>query len=240
MKLAAVVAWALLSGAPLYAQGAGNPSGPSGHWEGSIAAPGLELEFAVDLAKNSKGELVGTISIPSQNLNGVPLTSVSADGPAVRFVLRSSTGGGPFEGGLSADGTTLSGDFITRGFAVPFSLTRTGDARIEPAPRSPSIGKEFEGRWDGTLDLGGRLLPLVLVMTNLPDGTSTGTLTGDGLEVPITIKQDGRQLTVAGKSVGSSYAGVLNASGTELAGTYSQASLVLPLVFRRASAAGGK
>ena len=236
MKLAIVAACVLLSAGSLYAQGAADPSG---HWEGSINAPGLELDIAVDLAKNAKGEIVGTISIPSQNLNSVPLSSVSADGPSVRFVLRTGSGGGPFEGGLSSDGKTLSGDFITRGFAVPFSMTWTGDARIEPPAKSPPIGKEFEGTWNGTLDLGGRQLPLVLKMSNQPDGTAMGSLLGDELEIPIIMKQEARQLTFDGKSVGSSYSGVLSAAGTELTGMYTQGGLDLPLTFRRASVAEG-
>jgi hypothetical protein len=36
-------------------------------------------------------------------------------------------------------------------------------------------------------------------------------------------------------SVGASYVGVLNAAGTELAGTWTQGPAVLPLTFRRAA-----
>jgi hypothetical protein len=211
----------------------------SGHWEGSIAAPGMALAIAVDLARNTKGEPVGTISIPAQDIKGVPLSTVSVDGTAVRFVLQTASGGGPFEGTLAADGRTISGDFIVRGFAVPFSMTRTGEARIESPPTSPAVGKEFEGVWNGTVDLGARQLPLIVKMLNQADGTATGTLIGDGLEVPITMKQEGARLTFECIAVGSSYTGVLNPASAEWAGTWTQGPVTLPLVFRRGSAAAG-
>jgi hypothetical protein len=38
---------------------------------------------------------------------------------------------------------------------MPFSLTRTGDPRIEAPATSAPIGKELEGIWNGTLDVNG-------------------------------------------------------------------------------------
>ena len=40
------------------------PADPSGHWEGSIQAPDRDVKIEVDLAKNRKGEIAGTIGIP--------------------------------------------------------------------------------------------------------------------------------------------------------------------------------
>jgi len=55
-----------------------------------------------------------------------------------------------FHGTLS-DATAMTVTFVTTQgrHAIPFSVMRTGDARIAPAPRSAPIGKELEGTWHG-------------------------------------------------------------------------------------------
>ena len=120
-----LVAALFLVPAPLlYAQIAADPSG---HWDGAIQAPGKEVKFEVDLAKNSKGELAGTFSNPAQNIKGYPLTNVAVEGRSIHFLLKVNSGGGPFDGVLSADGKSIAGDFTAAtaqgNFTVPFSLS---------------------------------------------------------------------------------------------------------------------
>src|SRR4029079_5029564 len=55
----------------------------SGHWEGSIQAPGMEVAIEVDLARNSKGEVAGTFGQLAEHLTGLPLANVTVDGRAV-------------------------------------------------------------------------------------------------------------------------------------------------------------
>ena len=210
---------------------------PSGHWEGTVQAPNADVKIEIDLAKNSKGELAGTFGQPAQRVKGIPLPTVAVEGRSVRFVVKAGPDVSTFVGVLSADGKSMSGDVTLGGHAVPFSLTRTGDARIAPAPQSPPIGKELEGTWNGTLDVGGRQQRLVLRMANQPDGTATGTivsLDGSGVEIPIAMTQKGSSLTVDVTSVGVSFVGVLNAAGTELVGSWTQGPSALPLTFRLA------
>jgi hypothetical protein len=226
----------LLSPLPsLRAQAAADPSG---HWEGAVHAPFGELGMEVDLAKNSKGELAGTYTNLAGNLKGFPLASVAVEGKSVRFVLKAGSGGGTFDGVLSAEAKSISGDFLIGGNYVPFSLSRTGDARIEAAPKSPAIGKEMEGVWNGTLDTDGTNMRLELMMSNQPDGTATGSVDVDGgLTIPITaITQKASDLTFELKSVGASYSGVLNAERTALAGAYTEGTFTAPLTFQRAAA----
>ena len=240
-----LVAALFLVPAPLlYAQIAADPSG---HWDGAIQAPGKEVKFEVDLAKNSRGELAGTFSNPAQNIKGYPLTNIAVEGRSIHFLLKVNSGGGPFEGVLSADGQSMSGDFTATTadgtFKVPFSLTRTGDARIDTPPRSAPIGKELEGTWNGTLDVNGKQLGLVLKMSNHPDGTATGSLVSvdQGVEIAVTtITQKASSVILDVKIVGGTYASALNADGTELVGTWTEGPLVLPLTFRRAGTTEGK
>ena len=212
---------------------------PSGHWEGTINAPSMEVTIEIDLAKNAKGELAGTFGQAMENIKGLPLTTVTVEGRAIRMLLRPGAGGGTFNGTLAADGKSIAGDFVMAegGHTIPFTLTRTGDARIAAAPKSPPIAKELEGTWNGALDLGGRHMRIVLKMANQADGTASGTLAspdGSGVDIPIAMAQKAAHFTIDVSSVGASFVGVLNAAGTELTGQWTQRGSSLPLTFTRA------
>ena len=233
-RILPLAAWLLLPAPFVRAQTAVDLSG---HWEGAVNLPGREVEIEIDLAKNSKGDLAGTFGQPEQGVKGLPLSTAAVEGRSVRFVVKADAEPATFEGVLAADGKSISGDLAQAGYTLPFSLTRTGDARIAPVPKSPAIGKELEGAWNGTLEAGGRKLRLMLKMANQPDGTATGTivsLDGSGVEIPIAMTQKAAGLTIDVPSVSASYTGVLNAAGTELAGTWTQGPAGLPLTFRRA------
>src|SRR5437868_275798 len=116
----------LLLSSPLPFLRAQTAADPSGHWEGAVRAPFGELGMEVDLARNGKGEFAGTYTNLEGNLKGFPLASVAVEGKSVRFVLKAGSGGGTFDGVLSAEAKSISGDFLIGGNLVPFSLTRTG------------------------------------------------------------------------------------------------------------------
>jgi hypothetical protein len=226
--------------APLALLRAQSAVNPSGHWEGSVQVPDNPVKVEIDLAKNAKGELGGTVNNVTENVQGIPLTSVSIDGKTIRIVIKSGNAPGAFDGVLSDDGKTITGNYNTDegGYSIPFSLTRTGDAKVEAPPsKSPPIGKELEGIWNGTLDVAGTRKRLVLTMSNQPDGSSTGnivSLDAGGVEIPISIAQKGTSVTVDVKMVNGSFTGTLSADGTALVGTWTQGALVLPLTFTHA------
>jgi hypothetical protein len=140
-----------------------------------------------------------------------------------------------FTGTLSADGRSLTGDFTQGGGSTPLLLKRTGDAKIEPPARSTRITSALEGSWEGTLDVKGTLLRLVLKLSNQADGVATGVLVSvdqGGAEIPIsTIVQSGTQLKLRLPAIAGAYEGAL-ANG-ELTGTWTQGPVTLPLVFKR-------
>ena len=103
-----------------------------------------------------------------------------------------------------------------------------------------------KGPWNGTLSLQGESLRLVLRMANQADGTASGTLVsvdrGD-LELTLGMTQKASMLTLNSPVIGGDFfAGSLNAAG-ELAGTFTQGPLTVPLTFRpiasSACASGG-
>lgn len=208
----------------------------NGHWQGTIHVPNQAIAVEIDLATNARGETRGTFS--GVNIKGYPLSDIVADGDALSFKLQVD-GGGAFSGKLSADGKVLSGEFTANngGYVLPFDLSRTGDAKFDAPAKSAPIGKELEGAWSGTLEVNGTSIRILLKMANQADGTSTGALANldqGAVDIPVTaITQTGANVTIDVKVVNGSFAGAVNAAGTELTGTWSQGSFTAPLTFRR-------
>ncbi len=170
----------------------------------------MELKVEIDLARDSRGVFAGTFGEPAQGVKGLPLSSVTVEASAVRFVVKGGPEPATFDGALSADGTSIAGTVTQNGFTIPMNLSRTGDARIARVPKSAPIAKELEGTWNGTLDVNGVPMRLVVKMANQPDGTASGTVIsqdGSGVEIAIGIVQQASNVTIDVPSVGASYVG---------------------------------
>jgi hypothetical protein len=209
---------------------------PSGHWEGTLQIPGQELKIEIDLAsRNDKWE--GTIAIPAQSLKGFPLSAITVKADAVSFAMNGVPGEPRFNGTVSKDGKSLSGDFTQGGGTVPFSVTRTGEPKIEAPPKSTIITKDLEGSWEGALDVNGTRLRLVFKLSNRPEGTATATVVSvdqGGVEIPAAaVVQTGSHLTIVVRQVAGTYEGDLKDG--QLTGTWTQGPGTLPLVLKRAS-----
>src|SRR5262245_13774910 len=222
--------------APASSLNAQKAADPSGHWEGTLKVPNMAIKVEIDLAKNSKGEMAGTFSQPEQGVKGLPLSTVAADGRSVKFVVKGGPEPATFDGVLSDNGTSMTGSVSQAGQAIPFALTRTGEARIAAVPKSAAIGKELEGTWNGALEVNGMPMRLIVKMANQTDGTSAGTVVspdGSGVEIPIAIVQKASNVSLDVPSVSASFSGVLNASGSEITGTWTQQQMSLPLTLKR-------
>jgi hypothetical protein len=209
------------------------PADPTGHWQGVIQAPAQNVSFEVDLARNGNGQFEGTLGIPGQKLKGLPLTKIAVDGPSITFYARSDQ---PLRGVLSADGASMSGDFFVSGSSVPFAMARTGAPRIEAAPKSAAITKTLEGTWNATLEIEGMTFRLVMMLSNHADGTASGRIVNldeGSLEIPLRIAQAGSNVTLDSTVLGSSFAGTINAAGTELAGTFTENQRAVAVTFER-------
>ena len=121
----------------------------AGHWEGSIETPGQALVVMVDLAEDD-GAWTGTIDIPAQGANGLPLSDVSVDtdSGAVRFTMQGVPGEPTFEGTLA--GGEISGEFSQGLARFPFRLGREAveveapSRPQEPKPPFPYDAEEVE------------------------------------------------------------------------------------------------
>jgi hypothetical protein len=232
IRTAAIVFAFVINGAAARAQTAVDPTG---HWEGIVQVPGMDIAFQIDFTKNGGDAVIGTVNIPAEKLAGLPLRSVVVEGRSIRFQARTDQ---YFDGTIVEEGRSISGSYHVDDAAVPFTMTRTGDARMAPPTTSAPIGKELEGRWTATMNVGGGMR-LVLTMQNHEDGTSSGIIENQdqgGLQIPVKIEQDGTRVVLDITVVGGSFAATLNASGNELAGTYTQKGKSVPLTFTRAAA----
>jgi hypothetical protein len=222
----------LLPASPLRAQ---STVDPTGHWEGTVQIQDAMVAIEIDLTRNSKGELAGTFGQPAQQVKGLPLSSVAVEGRGVTILFKGGQQPTTFQAIVADDGKSMKGDAAQGGYSIPFTLTRTGDAVMTPAVTSDPQGsrRDVERRagHQRRTDAADR-----------EDGESAGRTAagtavspdGSGVEIPIGITQKGANVTLDVISVGASFVGVLNDSGTEMTGTWTQASNTLPLTLRHA------
>jgi hypothetical protein len=207
-------------------------TGVAGHWEGAIDTPQQPLAIQVDLKKTGD-KWDGTITIPAQNLKGYPLGDLNISGDSAKFVITGAPGTPTFNGKRSPDGKVLSGEFVQGGTSMTFKLTRTGDAQIEPLPKSTPITKDLEGSWAGTLSADGKMLHLGLKLTNQPTGATGTVISVDqgNAQIPVTaVVQTGTHLKLVLRPIAATFEGDLK--NGELTGTWTQ-GMSLPLVFTR-------
>ncbi len=219
--------------------------GPAAHWEGGIQMPDREVRITVDLAKNSKGGWIGSVSFPNGGPVDAPLCEISVKDAAVRFSIAGLPDAPSFDGKLSQDGNGMSGTATSDKGSAPFQLKRNGEANVKVPPPSTLLSKEFEGSWEGTLEVpDGRRLRAVLKLARASDGTATGTLISvdeGAKEFSITtITQKDKQLQFEIRVINGKYTGQLDDSGAEIAGEYTISRLKLPLVFKRPAAEAKK
>jgi hypothetical protein len=211
----------------------------AGHWEGAIEIPDKEMRLAVDLAKNPQGEWLGSVSLPKVGVADAPLIGIAIGVNETEVHFRMGIAHDAFDGKLSEDGNVLVGTAKSDEGTAPFQLKRTGEANVKLPPPSTFLSKDFEGAWEGILDISGQQLRAVLRLARASSGLATGTLISvdqGGQEFPITtITQKDRQLQFEIRLIRVKYTGILNGTGSEIAGEYAGDGLTLPLVFKRAA-----
>lgn len=111
------------------------------------------------------------------------------------------------------------------------------DADPTRLPERVPAGRSLEGFWQGTLNIAGAQLRLVLKFVAMPDGTFTGTLDSPdqgALNLPIdaiNLKDGSLHLRLMGLQ--GAYQGQLSADGSTITGHWKQRGRSLPLTFTR-------
>ena len=206
---------------------------PSGHWVGTLEA-GASLAVEVDLARQGAEGWRGTFSVPAQGQKGIPLADLVVKNTSVEFAIKGGMSDPRFKGDLSADGKTITGTFSQGGGSLPLTLTWKGEPQFEAPVKNAAVSKALLGTWEGTLDVKGTMLRLVLTLTNGPDGASGKLVSVDqnNFEIPVSkITEEGSRVKLAITMVSGGFEG--DVKDGELAGTWTQGPLSLPLVFKR-------
>jgi hypothetical protein len=215
------------------------PVDPTGHWQGAIRTPAEDIAVSVDIDVDERGKLTGTFSNPSARLKDYPLWNVAVDGRSLELEIKTGDPGAQaFVGTVAADGRSITGEFRVSVYGVPFTLERTGDARVVVAPRSPAVDPALAGEWGGSITAGGREMRVVLTMVNHADHSATATwMAGDGVATPVAITADGARVRLESTVAPAAYSGTVSADGTRISGILEQGSLEQPLTFTRVAAA---
>ncbi len=212
---------------------------PAGHWEGSLSLPSGELKMLVDLDRDAGGTWIGDIDIPQQGVRDLPLKSLTVSGDTVSFALPVGPGDPRFQGKLSDDGSTLSGQFRQGGGDLPLSLKRVGKARVNLPAKNAELADRFTGKWEGVLETpdGGKLR-LVFNLTN-KEGAAVGTvdsLDQGAIGIPADeISVSGNTIKITVRVVNGGYSGKLSEDGKTLSGEWSQNGGTLSLALTKAA-----
>ena len=207
----------------------------AGHWQGRIQIPDHELQVTVDLDRNAKGAWVGSMSIAGTSSVDAPLRNLSVEGASVKFTANLG-GSAAFTGKISDDGKSFSGTASNNEGEAPFQFTRSGEAAVKVPPPSSAMAKEFEGEWEGALDVNGNRLRIGMKLTAAADGSAAATLTsidqGNAQFAADTVSINGKDLAFEIRGISGKYSGSLGANG-EIAGEWAQGPGKLPLTFKR-------
>jgi pimeloyl-ACP methyl ester carboxylesterase len=104
--------------------------GLDGTWDGALdVGPTGKLRLIITLSTTSGGTL-GNLRSIDQGPGLIALSAISRDGAKVKVEVSSI--GAVFEGDLSADGMTLSGQWTQAGRPLPLSLTRRASGAAAP------------------------------------------------------------------------------------------------------------
>lgn len=206
------------------------PVDPSGHWEGSINAPFGEIPIALDIARRD-GAIVATFSRQDGSVSGFPLSEVALTGNELKMTLKAN-GGGTMRASIA--GTQMTGSFAAFAGTVPFALTRTGDARLAPPIVNKAVSASLEGTWTARLDAGSDSTTIRMTLANRADGTASAAIADEhGVDVPLTVTQDGAKVTLDIPAAHATFTGALNDDATTITGTYAEGALNASVVFVR-------
>lgn len=114
------------------------PAAPTGLWQGSLqVAPGSELAVFFEL-KGQTTALTGTLSVPQQTSQLLPLSSVVLRHDSL--LLGSDMLHARFAGKFSADGQQVAGAWFQSGVQLPLTLRRSSEKdKAAAAPRRPQL-----------------------------------------------------------------------------------------------------
>jgi hypothetical protein len=214
---------------------------PAGVWEGTIKTPNGDIGFLLNLHRDGD-KWAAEMDVPIQGVSGLPVANVKVDGAAISFTMPGQ-GDPHYEGKLSEDGKTISGNLNAAGQPLPLDLKWKSEPKAveKAAPVNTGDVQVLEGVWEGALDVpGGQQLHVRFNFTKSADGSITATFDSvdqgvNGLPVN-SIARTGDTVKLDLKAVSISYEGTLNKDASAMTGNFSQGGGSLPLNLLRKQA----
>jgi hypothetical protein len=198
---------------------------PAGVWGGTLKTPNGDIGFVFNLHRDGD-KWAAEMDVPMQGVSGLPLSNVKVDGAAIGFPLPGA-GDPHYDGKLSEDGKTISGNLTAGGQPIPLDLKWKSEPRaVEKAPANTGEVQVLEGVWEGVLDANGNQLHLRFNFTKNADGSITATFDSvdqgaNGLPIA-SIARTGDTVKMDLKAVGGTYEGTLNKDASAMTGTFTQ------------------
>jgi uncharacterized protein len=131
--VAAVVLSLLITGAGIGSTASAAASDAAGKWLGIIHAPGMELRMAFEITGTREGGYSALVHSIDQGAMNIKMTSVTVRGDSVRLELK---GAFAYEGKLSADGSSIDGNWVQGGL-TPLPMKRVDVIPELPRPQNP-------------------------------------------------------------------------------------------------------
>lgn len=214
---------------PLLAIGSLHAQNIAGDWQGILRANGAELRLVLHITKNDDGSFKATLDSIDQTANGIPITTMSLKDSNLNFTVAAVHGS--YQGTVNAD--TINGTW-TQLQPLPLTFQRvTTPIKPKPKPAKPS---DIDGDWWGMLNTGLFELRMVFHITNTEDGlTATADSPDQGAKgMPVTtVTRNGSALKLEMKQLAGMFEGKLDPALTSIAGTWTQAGRIFPLVLTR-------
>ena len=208
----------------------------AGHWEGNIAVPGTPIQIVIDLARGKEGFWRGTLGVPSQGGQDLPLLNLTVDAGTVSFDMPGAPGYPSMKGKVSADGKAITGELVQAGHNLPFQLERKGETKLTADAKTPGPVGELKGEWEGALNAGGQTLRLKFKIAPSQEGSLAGVLDSIDQQVFIPIDSATEQagsVNLVLNLIGGAFKGKLVADKKSIEGTWEQNGNSLPLTLTR-------
>lgn len=201
----------------------------AGTWTGSMRQPDSELAVTMVFEVNYDGSWIGRIDVPVWGARLSRSRGIGIRGQRVSFQVETDSVTGSFDGSISPDGDTLSGNLAGDTGNYSVELTRIDAGSGDAA--------SLEGAWEGLLDAGGFTTNAVLVVSRSGAGAVTATMRmgdPDSVARPIdamVFHGDLVRFTIQDLRV--FFIGLLEEDGNLISGTWRQGDAQLRLALEK-------
>jgi uncharacterized protein len=202
-----------------------------GKWKGKLELGQMSLRIVVSIEQNN-GKLKAKLDSPDQNVSGIPVDEVIADGETVKVVVVSVDG--VYAGKLNAEKKIINGNWTQSGRAFELILEKE-EAPILPKTQTE---KQYSSMWEGKLKINSAVsLRIVLKVFNNSDNSLGATLESPDQgtkDIPIssiTLTED--SLKFESKLIQGKFAGNIIKDSAIARGKWKQAVLDLPLELKK-------